>query len=112
MDETDLQTRINRLAGSLDRIRGMLEWEQLKRSEASYGPASSFTLNDPVDTELRHEYSLFLFTWLQIQHILDNHTAALNQQARSRLREQLDLLQRRFHRLGLHHRFTPASTAG
>jgi len=69
MADADLEAGLKSLRKSLRQIKALLAFEQLKKSEAKPSQPPTFTLNDPTETDLRNEYSFFLFTSIQMHSI-------------------------------------------
>lgn len=106
MVEPDLEAGLRSLRNSLQQIKALLAWEQLKQSEAKPDQSPGFTiLNDSVGTDLRNEYSFFLFTSMQIHSILKDNTADLSNARRQLIKQQLARIEHQLYRLGLHERF-------
>ncbi|MHC4792442.1 MAG: hypothetical protein ACYS8Y_13620, partial [Planctomycetota bacterium] len=70
-----MKAGLRSLRDSLRQIRALLAWEQLKQSEARPDQPPTFTLTDSIETDLRNEYSFFLFTSVQMHAILNGSTA-------------------------------------
>ena len=106
MVEPDLQAGLRSLRNSLQQIKALLAWEQLKQSEAKPDQAPGFTiLNDSVGTDLRNEYAFFLFTSMQIHSILNDNAADISNAQRQQIEEQLARIEQQLYRLGLQERF-------
>ena len=104
MAKADLEAGLKSLRKSLQQIKSLLAWEQLKQSEARPGQPPSFTLNDPIETDLRNEYSFFLATILQIHTILNSSSIAMPQVKQQRVRAQLAKIERQLYNLNLQQR--------
>ena len=60
------------LSESLQKIKALLAWAELKRSETRHDPPPSFRLDDHLSTELRNEYGFFIKTAMDIHEFLNS----------------------------------------
>ena len=105
MAEADLEAGLRSLRKSLRQIKALLAWEQLKQAEARPNQPPSFTLNEPVEEDLKSEYSFFLFTSVQIHNALSDITANTSETNLRQIKHELAKIERQFHSLGLQQRF-------
>jgi len=101
MAEPNLEVGLRTLRRSLRQIRALLAWEQLKQSEARPGEPLAFQIDDPIETDLRNEYSFFLSTSVQIHNILNDESVRISQAKRQHLKQELAKIERRVHGLSL-----------
>ena len=101
MAEADLEAGLRSLQKSLRQIKSLLAWEQLKQAEARPHQSPAFQIHDSAETDLRNEYSVFLFTSLQIHSILNDSTAKISPTKRQRIKEQLSKIERQLFGLNL-----------
>lgn len=102
MAEADLDVGLKSLRKSLRQIKALLAWEQLKQAEARPNQPPSFTLNEPMEEDLKSEYSFFLFTSVQIHSDITANTSIANLR---QIKHELAKIERQFHSLGLQQRF-------
>ena len=105
MIDSDLQAGLRRLNESLRRMRNLLAWAQLKRSERRRDEPPSFQIYDPTVTDLRDEYSHFLSTAFQLHGILHEHSASILTPVREILQRKLAKLEQEARQLTLHRRY-------
>jgi hypothetical protein len=90
MAEPNLEAGLRSLRNSLERMKALLAWQELKQSELTPDHTPGFTLlEDSVGTDLRNEYSFFLFTAMQIHSVLNNSDAGLSNVRRQQVKQQL-----------------------
>ena len=106
MAEADLEAGLKSLRESLRQIRALLAWEQLKQSEALPDQPPAFQIHDSVETDLRNEYSFFLFTSVQMHTILNDSTIGIHKAKRQRTKEQLVKIEQQLYGLNLPQRFS------
>ena len=106
MAEADLEAGLKSLRESLRQIRALLAWEQLKQSEAHLDQPPAFQIHDSVETDLRNEYSFFLFTSVQMHTILNDSTIGIPKAKRQRTKEQLVKIEQQLYGLNLPQRFS------
>ena len=75
------------------------------QSEARPGQPPALILNDPIETDLRDEYSFFLSTSVQMHSFLDNNSSSIPAAEREKIKRQLAKIEQQLHGLNLHHRF-------
>jgi len=85
-------------------MKDLLAWASLKRAEARPGLPPPFQIQDPTETDLRNEYSFFLFTSVQIHALLDQGDASTSEAAREAIRKTLAQLEQQVYQLDLHRR--------
>jgi len=105
MAEPDLRAGLRSLRNSLQQMKALLAWRQLKLSESRPGQPPSFTIDDPTETDLRNEYSFFLSTSVQILHLLDGGIENLSDPERQAIKQQLAKVEQEVNRLNLQQRF-------
>jgi len=104
MAQPDLQAGIRSLRESLRQIQALLAWQHLKQAETKPGQPSSFVLTDSVESDLRNEYSFFLFTSMQIHSVLNDNTAGLSNVRRQQVKQQLAKIESQLYSLNLQKR--------
>ena len=105
MAEVDLDAGLRSLRQSLQQIRSLLAWEQLKQSEARPSRQFSFQIYDPTETDLRNEYSFFISISVQMHSILNDNTLKLKETERHSIKMQLMKIEQQVHGLNLHQRY-------
>ena len=106
MVEANLKEGLQSLRKSLQQMKALLAWEQLKQSEARPDHAPGFTLLEhSVKTELRNEYSFFLFTFLEMRNILDDGTIPIDQADRLSIEKEMVKIEQQVYGLNLYQRF-------
>lgn len=105
MAEADLEAGLKSLQKSLRQIKALLAWEQLKQSEAKPGQPPVFTLNDTTETDLRNEYSFFLFTSIQMHSILNRGAVSISKAKRKHIKQNLAKIEQQLYNLNLPQRF-------
>lgn len=102
MAEPDLRAGLRSLRQSLQQMKDLLAWGQLRQSEARPGQPPSFQIHDPTETDLRNEYSFFLSTMVQIHHLLNDGLENLSEIEEQAIRRQLARIDEEANRLNLH----------
>lgn len=92
------------LGQSLERLRDLLAWDQLKQSEARPNQPPAFQLYDPTATDLRNEYSSFLSTAVQMHTLLNRRSRSMTPSMRTRMKKRLAKLEQQVHQLNLDRR--------
>ena len=105
MSEVDLEAGLRSLRKSLQQIKALLAWEQLKQSEARPAQLPAFTLDNSIETDLRDEYSFFLSTFIQMHSILNDGSFAIQETDRQSIKKQLTKIEQQAYGLSLHQRF-------
>ena len=106
MEKADLEAGLRRLRQSLVQMKALLAWNQLKQSESrTAGQPPSFTINDPTETDLRNEYSSYLFTMVQLHHLLNDGINNLSEPEKQWIQHQLTRIEQEANRLNLHKLF-------
>lgn len=111
MADADLEAGLKSLRKSLQQLKSLIAWEQLKQSEARPGQPLSFQIHDSVETDLRNEYSFFLFTSLQMHRILNRDTPGVSVTKQQHIKEELTKIERRLNSLNLSKRFSQTVAA-
>jgi hypothetical protein len=101
MTKVDLEAGLKSLRRSLRQVKDLLAWEQLKLAEAKPGQPPSFSLTDPTETELKNEYSFFLYTLVQMHSILNDCNTKVAKATRQRVKSELLKIQRQIYALDL-----------
>jgi len=106
MAEANLETALICLENTLEEIKSLLAWEQLKWEEARPGGPPGFALHENIDGDLRNLYSIFLTTSLDIRSRLnDVGVRNLSQTQQHRYKRQLLQIERQMRSLNLPERF-------
>ena len=106
MAQSNIQMQLTNLQDTLEELKGLLAWEELKRSEARPGVPPGFTIGDDMEQGIKNQYSRFLMTRLQLRSLLDNSdTSSLSKCKMATLRQRLIQTEKEFHCLSLHERF-------
>ena len=106
MTEANPQSGLKYLQDTLEEIKALLAWEQLKRQERRPGDVPAFMPNEDIDGDLRNLYSLFLATSLEMRGMLGNDSVPKLSQARQRrYRQQLLQMEGQVRSLNLPERF-------
>ena len=104
MEHVDLQAGVRSLDESLQRMKDLLAWRQLKQQETRPGEPPSFQIYDPTATDLKNEYSHFLSTSILIHGVLREHSISLPVPLRATLQRTLAELEQEAHQLNLRRR--------
>jgi hypothetical protein len=67
MRKPNHETMLGDMRNSLDRIKALTAWQQLKQSEQYPGRPPAFVMYDPTHTDLNNEYSRLVATCSQLQ---------------------------------------------
>lgn len=105
MPDVDIDGGLKSLKQSLRKIKSLLAWEQLKHSEARAGEPPAFSLNGSIETDLRNEYSFFLFTSVQMHGMLNSSLAGISTAKRQDVKQKLVKIERQLNSLNLPQRF-------
>ena len=106
MAQSNAQMQLNNLQDTFKELKGLLAWEELKRSEVRPGDPPGFTIGNDIEQDIKNQYSRFLVTRMQVRNLLDNpDTSSLSESKRVMLRESLIQIEKEFHGLNLHDRF-------
>jgi len=105
MGEPDLQAGLKRLKHSLQEIKALLAWEQLKQAEKRPDSVPTFRINDTTEEDLRNEYSHFLSISVQMHGILNDASRAILETERQHVKKQLAGIERQIYSLNLGQRF-------
>lgn len=104
MADADLEAGLRSLRKSLQQIKALLSWEELKKSEAKQGQSQALVFNDSTETDLRNEYSFFLSTSVRMHSILNSNTADISKVKLERIKQQLSKIERQLYSLDLQRR--------
>lgn len=104
MADADLEAGLRSLRKSHEQIKTLLAWEQLKQSEARLGHSPLLAFDNSVETDLRNEYSFFLFTSVHMHSILNSGAAGISRVKLQRIKQELAKIERRLYSLGLQRR--------
>jgi hypothetical protein len=106
MEIPQIQKILIVLDNSLDKIKALLAWEQLKLAEARPGDHPEGFLPDSTEADLRNQYSNFLFISLQAHNLIHNpDLTALSDKDRRQFENNLHQLEAEFRGLNLSKRF-------
>lgn len=106
MAQSNIQMQLTNLQDTLEELKGLLAWEELKRSEARPGEPPRFTIGDDMEQDIKNQYSRFLMTRLQLRSLLDNpDTSSLPESRMATLRQRLISMEKEFQVLNLRERF-------
>ena len=105
MSEIDLKAGLRDLRKSLQQMKSLLAWEQLKQSEKKVGQPPAFEIYDPTETDLRNEFSFFLVSLADVQDFLDASQEGVSERNRQSYKRRLLKLEQEVHALHLHRRF-------
>jgi hypothetical protein len=105
MAEPNLEAGLRSLRNSLEKMKTLLAWQELKQSELTPDHTPGFTLlQDSVGTDLRNEYSFFLFTSMQMHGVLNNSDAGLSNVRRQQVKQRLAKIESQLYSLNLQRR--------
>lgn len=93
------------LRNSLDKMRSLLAWDQLRQSEMQNTQSVVTVMADPTEGDLRNEYSSFLFSLAQVRNLLHSGAAVLPSKVCEEIKLQLGKLYHELRRLNLEQRF-------
>ena len=106
MAQSNIQMQLTNLQDTLEELKGLLAWEELKRLEARPGEPPGFTIGDDMEQDIKNQYSRFLMTRLQLRSLLDNpDTSSLPESRMATLRQRLISMEKEFQVLNLRERF-------
>jgi DNA-binding transcriptional MerR regulator len=103
--EQDFHEQLRHLRESLKRIKALLAWERLKCCEAGSYRTSMFQMHDPTREDLKNEYALLMSALLNINSIINDHSAAISQTVHNDIQRQLAEIEGQISELGLQRRF-------
>lgn len=98
---------LEELRESIKRMRSILAWDQLKRSEARMGDFSILTVYDHTRAELRNEYCLFTAKVEIVNTLISEAAINMPGENCSIFKQQLLELQREARNLDLPEQFYP-----
>ena len=105
MTELDIERRLQNLRESLGRIKALLAWERLKRSEADSGQPWVFQIHDSTAEELKNEYAFFVAALLNLYSVLNDRSFPIPKAVRRDVERQLADLEWQVDVLQLDRRF-------
>lgn len=105
MAEIDLEAGLRSLRKSLQQIKALLAWEQLKQSEARPDQPPGFRISDSIETDLRNEYSFFLSTSMEMHSILNDGLSTVQEADRQSIKRQLSKIEQQAYGLNLNQQF-------
>ena len=106
MTEVDIDNRLTGLGETLEKIKALLAWEQLKQDEARLGDPPAFIQQESIHTDLRHLYSVFLMQATEMRSLLDDQCRfILSAEQRGEYRRHFEQLDSDLKRLDLPARF-------
>jgi hypothetical protein len=83
-------------------MKALLAWQELKQAEVKPHHTPGFTLlQGSVGTDLRSEYSFFLFTSMQMHSVLNNSDAGLSNVRRQQVKQRLAKIESQLYSLNL-----------
>lgn len=71
MRKPNPETLLGDMRNSLDRIKALTAWQQLKQSEQYPGRPPAFVMSDPTCADLNNEYSRIMATCSQLQTVFN-----------------------------------------
>lgn len=104
MENADLEAGLSSLRKSLQQIKALLAWDELRSAESGPDQSLSFGMADSVETDLRNEYSFFAATSMQIRGLLSDSSSAIPREQRERIGRQLARIEQQLCRLDLNRR--------
>ena len=105
MDEADLKAGLRSLRKSLRQIKALVAWEQLKQAEARPGQPPGFRITDPIETDLKNEYSFFLSVSVQMRGILIDDSSTTQEKEQESIKRQLSKIEQEVSDLNLNEHF-------
>ena len=106
MAKAIIQKQLNILHDTLEELKGLLAWEELKRSEARPGEPPGFILGDTLQEDIKNQYSRFLAIRLHLHGILNSlEHASLPEDDTTAVKQELIKMEREFQNLNLSERF-------
>ncbi len=104
MEKADLEEGLSSLRKSLEQIKALLAWDELRSAESEPDPSLTFPMADSVETDLQNKYSFFVATSMQIRGLLNGGSYAIPQDERERLGRQLAKIEQQLCRIDLNRR--------
>jgi hypothetical protein len=104
MTEVDLEAGLKSMRKSLRQMKALLAWEQLKLAEAKSHQPPAFKINDPIEEDLKSEYSFFLSTSVQMHSILNDDLFTIKKTEHQNISKQLAKIEQQVYGLNLHQR--------
>ena len=104
MTEINLQAGLRSLQASLRQIKALLAWEDLKATERKAGQSSAFRMYDPLEADLRNEYSFFLSISIEMHALLNQQHVPISSRLRADAKSKLAKLDQEVYQLNLHQR--------
>ena len=106
MKDEDINVDLQKLQGTLDEIKALLAWEDLKRAEARATRPGGLILPNPVDQDIQNQYSGFLATSVHLHaRLSEPQDLCLSENRYVLFRRRLARLQDEFRCLKLTERF-------
>ena len=106
MANSIIQKQLNILQDTLEELKGLLAWEELKRSEARPGEPPGFILGDTLQDDIKNQYSRFLAVRLNVHGILNSpEHVSLSEGDTAAVKQKLVKMEREFQSLNLFERF-------
>jgi len=97
MEQCDIAKGLRSLSESLRRLRALLAWAELERSERKPHTPPSFRIESHVTDDLKNEYGFFIKTAVDIHDVLNG----ISKKNREPLKRRLIRLETQLHRLDL-----------
>jgi len=92
---------LENLRGSLERMKTLAAWQELKQSEAKPGDQPSFVMYDPTETDFRNEHSFFVANLAELRFMALEETAGKSTKRDTRIATELNRLEQQLHALRL-----------
>ena len=97
MNEQIIKVNLQKLQNTLNEIKTLLAWEDLKHSETIPGQPPGFTVADTTRQDIQEQYSRFLAIRMQIRGILNNTVgSSLTKSKQATFRQELTRLEDQF----------------
>jgi hypothetical protein len=97
MKESDVLRGLRSLSGSLQRLRALLAWVELIRTEKRPHQPPAFQISHDLESEIRNEYGYFIKTAMDIHDVLNK----VPKKNREPLQRRLMKIEGKMHRLNL-----------
>lgn len=99
MMEAEVEEHLQKLRRSLERIKALAAWQQLKHQEASPRRISAFQMPDSTEEELKNEYALCVALLVGLRSVLTDHSFNISKTRREHLSRQLGDIDQDIHTL-------------
>lgn len=99
-----MEAGLRGLSESVRRVKALLAWQELERSESRPGQPPSFSIDSHVEEDLRNQYSFFVKMALDLDEFLNQEepgTRDEEQRQRQRWKERLSRLEEEVRKLGV-----------